>query len=139
MTKRAADNFDRHIGQRIRLRRLDLKLSQQNLGDALGVSFQQIQKYERGVNQVSTATLIKIANELDVRPEFFFEGAPGVNGRKRNSEPSQVDTFMSTKEGLVIASAFVRIADENVRHAVATSIDRISRSLVPDQPMQPAE
>ena len=130
-TKRSTDSTDTHIGQRIRARRLQLGLSQADLGDALDVSFQQIQKYEKGTNRVSTATLIAIANVMEVSPEHFYHGAPGLSGKRRNGAPSEVDQFMSTKDGLLIARSFVAIADPDVRHAVATSIGNISRALSP--------
>ena len=127
-TKRSSGNIDSYIGQRIRARRLQLSLSQQDLGEALDVSFQQIQKYEKGANRVSAATLIEIANVMEVEPAHFYQGAPGT-GKKRNGEPSEVDAFMSTKDGLVIARALVRIADAEVRHVVAASVERLSHAL----------
>lgn len=130
-TKRTTGNVDTYIGQRIRARRLQLGLSQQDLGEALKVSFQQIQKYEKGSNRVSTATLIEIANVMEVEPEHFYHGAPGMSGKRRNGAPSEVDEFMSTKDGLLIAQSLVLIADPEVRHAVASSIARISRALAP--------
>lgn len=131
MTKRTTGNVDTYIGQRIRARRLQLGISQQDLGEALGVSFQQIQKYEKGTNRVSTATLIAISGVMDVEPEHFYQGAPGLKCARKNAAPSAVDEFMSTKDGLMIAQSLVLIADPDVRHAVAASIGRISRSLAP--------
>ena len=137
-TNRHADHVDVHIGSRIRARRLQLGLSQIVLGEALGVSFQQIQKYEKGTNRVATATLIKIANVMEIEPGHFYHGAPGLSGKRNNGAPSEVDQFMSTKDGLMIARSFVAIADEGVRHAVAASIERISRALSPSH-VQAAE
>lgn len=131
MTRRSSDNVDKYIGQRLRARRLQAGISQQDLGEALGVSFQQIQKYEKGVNRVSTATLIAIAGVLQVEPSHFYAGAPGTKALRENAAPSAVDAFMSTKDGLMIAQSLVLIADPDVRHAVAASIGRISRSLAP--------
>lgn len=133
MTTRSASNVDTYIGQRIRARRLQLGISQQDLGEALDVTFQQVQKYEKGANRVSTATLIAIANAMEVEPAHFYHGAPGMNGKRKNGAPSAVDEFMSTKDGLMIAQSLVLIADEEVRHAVASSIARISRALAPTQ------
>ena len=76
---RAASSVDRHIGARIRARRLDIGLSQERLGDEIGVTFQQIQKYEKGVNRVAASTLIDIAAALDVRIEALLP-APGKGG-----------------------------------------------------------
>jgi transcriptional regulator with XRE-family HTH domain len=129
-TKRTTGNVDTYIGQRIRARRMQLGISQQDLGEALNVSFQQIQKYEKGFNRVSAATLIAIAGIMEVEPAHFYHGAPGT-GKRRNGAPSEVDEFMSTKDGLLIAQSLVLIADPEVRHAVASSIARISRALAP--------
>lgn len=131
ITSRSVTPVDTYIGQRIRARRLQLGISQADLGDALEVSFQQIQKYEKGVNRVATATLIQIANVMEVEPAHFYHGAPGVDGKRRNGAASAVDEFMATKDGLMIAQSLVLIADEDVRHAVASSIAKISRSLAP--------
>lgn len=130
VTKRSTCTIDTYIGQRIRARRIQLALSQNDLGDALGVSFQQIQKYEKGTNRVSAATLVTIANVMEIAPAHFYDGAPGV-GKKHNGAPSEVDAFMSTKDGLVIAQAFVRIADPDVRHTIAVSLGNLSRALAP--------
>lgn len=131
MTKRSSTDIDTFIGQRIRARRLQLGLSQTDLGDALGISFQQIQKYEKGTNRVTTAALIAIARVMEVEPSHFYHGAPGTQNLRRNAAPSAVDAFMSTKDGLMIAQSLVLIADPEVRHAVAASIGRISRALAP--------
>lgn len=137
-SSRSVTDVDTYIGQRIRARRLQLGMSQEDLGDALDVSFQQIQKYEKGTNRVSTATLIAIANVMDVEPAHFYHGAPGMNTKRKNHAPSVVDEFMSTKDGLMIAQSFVLIRDPFVRHEVAASIGRISRAFAPTQ-MQAAE
>lgn len=137
-SSRSVTNVDTYIGQRIRARRLQLGMSQEDLGEALNVSFQQIQKYEKGTNRVSTATLIAIANVMDVEPAHFYHGAPGMGNKRKNHAPSAVDEFMSTKDGLMIAQSLVLIVDPVVRHEVAASIGRISRAFAPTQ-MQAAE
>jgi transcriptional regulator with XRE-family HTH domain len=129
-TKRSVCSTDKYIGQRICARRLQLGLSQNDLGEALEISFQQIQKYEKGVNRVSAATLIAIANVMEVEPAHFYQGAPGLS-KKRGGEASEVDAFLATKDGLVIARALVRIADAEVRHVVAASVERLSHALAP--------
>lgn len=123
--------IDTYIGARIRTRRMQLGLSQSDLGEALGVTFQQIQKYEKGMNRVATANLLKIAEVMEVEPAHFYQGAPGMDGKRMPHALSEVDQFMATKDGLIIAQAFVAIADPEVRHAVAKSIQRISSALQP--------
>lgn len=68
------DTIDVHVGQRLKQRRMEQKVSQTALGEAIGVSFQQIQKYERGANRISASTLWKLCRELDVKPGYLFEG-----------------------------------------------------------------
>lgn len=121
---RTANTIDHHIGNRMKMRRNELRLSQEKLGDKLGVSFQQIQKYEKGVNRVSSGCLPKVAKALDVPISFFYEGAPGSDGTSRNGThpPAIMDDFLSSKEGLQIARAFVRIKDPLVRHRVAVAV-----------------
>ena len=129
--KVSCSTIDQYIGARIRTRRMHLGLSQSDLGEALDVSFQQVQKYEKGMNRVSTATLIRIAEVMEVEPAHFYQGAPGMTGKRLSQAISEVDQFMATRDGLIIARAFVAIADPDVRHAVAKSIQRISSALVP--------
>jgi transcriptional regulator with XRE-family HTH domain len=129
--KSATTTIDQYIGARIRTRRMQLGLSQADLGEALDVSFQQVQKYEKGMNRVSTATLLAIAGIMEVEPAHFYQGAPGINGKRLSQAISEVDQFMATKDGLIIAQSFVSIADPEVRHAVAKSIQRIASALVP--------
>ncbi len=108
-----------HIGRRIRARRLALRLSQEKLGTAVGVSFQQIQKYERGANRCAGECLVNIATTLGVSPGWFYEGAPGLAESPTNPETQEIASFMALPEGTVLARAFVRIPDLNVRRAIA--------------------
>lgn len=124
MKQRSATANDTAIGLRIRQRRMEQKVSQAELGAALGVSFQQIQKYEKGVNRVSGVRLVQLAKVLDCDIRFFLPDATS----DRPKAPSVLDDFMTTKDGLMIAEAFVRIGNKAVRHTIATFIDGISRS-----------
>lgn len=74
------DPIDEHVGRRVRLRRKLIGVSQENLADALGLSFQQAQKYERGFNRISASKLLRIAVHLGVPVSYFFEGLPGADG-----------------------------------------------------------
>lgn len=113
---------DQHVGARVRMRRILLGLSQEKLGEALGVTFQQVQKYEKGVNRVSASRLQMIAETLGVTPAFFFEGAPGpeIDASRGFAEESvaYVATFLSTAEGLQLNKAFARIRDAKVRRRI---------------------
>ena len=110
---------DIHVGSRVRLRRMMLGMSQEKLGDALGITFQQIQKYEKGTNRVGASRLQHIASILTVPVAYFFEDAPG--GSDQSAEPnaaSAVVDFLSSTEGLALNRAFARIQDQKVRRRV---------------------
>src|SRR3981189_2698671 len=91
--------IDTHVGSRMRMRRMMLGMSQQKLGDALGITFQQVQKYEKGMNRISASRLQQASHILHVSAPFFFEGAPG--GHKMGKEatsPAYVNEFVSIEE-----------------------------------------
>src|SRR5574341_737753 len=115
MTKKAPNPIDRHVGSRVRMRRMMLGMSQEKLGDALGLTFQQIQKYEKGTNRVGASRIQQIAEILQVPVSFLFEGGPsGPAGADRFGEgtsPAHVSDFLATFEGLALTRAFTRIAD----------------------------
>ncbi len=115
--------IDRVVGQRIRWRRRELKLTQEKLGDLLNLTFQQVQKYEKGVNRVGASRLQAIANILQVPVAFFFEDAPDVSPIATNEivesgATSHVMEFLSTNEGLQLNRAFVQIQDSKLRKSV---------------------
>src|SRR5205807_10013477 len=78
--KKAPNPVDKHVGSRVRLRRMMLSMSQEKLGDALGLTFQQVQKYEKGANRIGASRLQQISHSLQVPVSFFFEGAPDMTG-----------------------------------------------------------
>ena len=80
MAKKAPNPIDKHVGSRVRMRRMMLSMSQEKLGDALGLTFQQVQKYEKGTNRIGASRLQQISNILQVPVAFFFEGAPDIAG-----------------------------------------------------------
>ena len=98
------DPIDRHVGSRVRMQRVLMKMSQEKLGDALGLTFQQVQKYEKGTNRIGASRLQQISKTLNVPPSFFFEGAPSSSGEPQQAfqeEGSQyVVDFLATAEGL---------------------------------------
>jgi transcriptional regulator with XRE-family HTH domain len=131
-TPKSPTNFDKHIGTRIRTRRLGLSYSQTDLADHLGLSFQQVQKYENGTNRVSGGRLEQIATFLKTDRDFFYPDKPH-NG-SAPPEVSLMDDFISTKDGIMIARAFVRIKSPEVRHVIAQSIAKISEAMEPEVP-----
>ena len=129
--RKSADSVDRHVGARIRMRRLMLKFSQTQLGDALGISFQQVQKYENGSNRVSASRLQHISSILQVPVSFFFEEAP-----LHRSEPAQVSdapspefvtAFVSTTQGLKLIRAFTSIKNTALRRCIVQLVEQIAR------------
>ena len=115
MGKKSPEPTDKHVGSRVRMRRMMLGMSQEKLGDALGITFQQVQKYEKGTNRIGASRLQHIALILEVEVAFFFEGGPNVPGfpaRKGDPpSPEYVSDFLATSDGLAIAKAFTRMRD----------------------------
>jgi|ERR1700716_1919909 transcriptional regulator with XRE-family HTH domain len=119
--------IDKHVGSRLRMRRLMLNLSQEKLGDALGITFQQVQKYEKGMNRISASRLQQASHILHVSAPFFFDGAPG--GHKMGKEapsPAYVNEFVSSEDGLRLIKAFARIARPAVRHRIVNLVQEIA-------------
>lgn len=121
--KKTPDPIDRHVGSRVRMQRILMKMSQEKLGEALGLTFQQVQKYEKGTNRIGASRLQQISKTLNVPPSFFFEGAPSSGpgastGFAEESSSQYVVDFLSTAEGLHLNRAFARIKDPKVRKRV---------------------
>ena len=131
-SKKSPNPIDIHVGSRVRLRRMMLGMSQEKLGEHLGITFQQIQKYEKGTNRIGASRLQAIARVLSVPVAFFFEDAPGVTpvaGDQGFSEPqttSYVVDFLSSSEGLSLNKAFIRIKDPKQRRKVVELVRAIA-------------
>jgi transcriptional regulator with XRE-family HTH domain len=116
--------IDKHVGARVRMRRMLIGMSQEKLGDALGLTFQQIQKYEKGSNRISASRLQQISEALSTPLSYFFKGAPTSDGAVQGGfaeagvEENQVSDFVMTAEGLSLNRAFARIADPKVRRKI---------------------
>ena len=109
MTRRDPNYIDVHVGTRMRMRRQLINMSQERLGELLGITFQQIQKYEKGSNRISASRLFYSAKTLGVPVQFFFDGLPGVDAESGFNEASKGDDFvatMMTPEGVQLAKAF---------------------------------
>lgn len=121
--KKTPNPIDIHVGARVRLRRTMLGLSQEKLGESLGVTFQQVQKYEKGSNRIGASRLQKLSEILKAPISFFFEDAPGsrqntVDGMFEADSPNYVVDFLSTSEGLQLNKAFANIKDPKVRKKI---------------------
>jgi transcriptional regulator with XRE-family HTH domain len=115
-----ANPIDRHVGARIRMRRKILGFSQEKLADSLGLTFQQVQKYEKGANRVSASKLYEIAAALQTQVAYFFDGlaAPGDSDAEGDASEQFVHDFLMTPEGLELASIFPRITRPSVRRRI---------------------
>jgi transcriptional regulator with XRE-family HTH domain len=119
---RRANPVDVHVGSRVRLRRMLLGMSQEKLGEHLGLTFQQIQKYEKGINRIGASRLFDLSKVLAVPIQFFYEELPvsagdGASGFAERSESYAVE-FLSSREGLELNKAFARITDPRVRRSI---------------------
>ena len=132
---RRPNPIDVHVGSRVRFRRMLLGMSQEKLGEKLGLTFQQIQKYEKGVNRIGASRLFDLAQVLGVPVQFFYEEAPAADGplvvpdgfSERPADGSIVD-FLRSRDGLELNKAFVRISDAKARRAIVDLV----RSLAND-------
>jgi len=123
---RRPNPIDVHVGSRVRLRRMLLGISQEKLGERLGLTFQQVQKYEKGVNRIGASRLFDLSTVLAVPISFFYEDAPANEARVQpipgfaEAPPadSNILEFLSTREGLELNKAFARINDPKQRRAV---------------------
>jgi transcriptional regulator with XRE-family HTH domain len=120
--KKKPNPIDTHVGSRVRLRRMMLGMSQERLGEQLGITFQQIQKYEKGTNRIGASRLQHIASVLQVPVAFFFEDAPGAvpprNGFVESPSTGYIAEFLSSSEGLQLNRAFARISEAKIRRRV---------------------
>ena len=121
---------DKYVGSRVRMRRMMLGLSQEKLADALGLTFQQIQKYEKGTNRISASRLQAISQILDAPVHFFFEGGPqsakGGQALGDSPSPAYVTDFLTTADGLALVKAFVRIKDASLRRSIVRMVQAIT-------------
>jgi transcriptional regulator with XRE-family HTH domain len=124
-SSRKPNPIDAHVGTRVRLRRMLLGMSQEKLGEHLGLTFQQVQKYEKGVNRIGASRLFDLSRVLGVPVQFFYDEAPTdiaetapVPGFAERPTETYVIEFLSTREGLELNKAFVKITDPRVRRSV---------------------
>ena len=128
--KKATNPVDKHVGSRVRMRRLMLGMSQEKLGDALGLTFQQVQKYEKGKNRMGAGRLQHISHILQVPVPFFFEDAPHMPGQPKGSgaapSPAYVSEFLATRDGLALTKAFMRITEPGLRRRIVHLVEEIA-------------
>jgi transcriptional regulator with XRE-family HTH domain len=130
---RRPNPIDIHVGSRVRLRRMILGMSQEKLGESLGLTFQQVQKYEKGVNRIGASRLFDLAQVLGVPVQFFYEEAPpralGVDlqpGMAERPAEAYAAEFLGSRDGLELNKAFARISDPKVRRSIVDLVRSIS-------------
>src|SRR5882724_7062759 len=124
MAKKSPNPTDKHVGARVRMRRHMLGLSQEKLADAIGLTFQQVQKYEKGANRIGASRLQQIASVMQVPESFFFDGAPAAKGatpgffNNNAPQPELVTQFLATKVGLDLVQGFMKLPEGKRRSVV---------------------
>lgn len=130
MPKKQANPVDARVGHRVRLRRMLMGMSQERLGERLGLTFQQVQKYEKGVNRIGAGRLFEIAGILSVPVSFFYEDAEAAltatPGFAEDDESGSVMEFIASGEGLQLTLAFMRIKDAKVRRRILDLVRELS-------------
>ena len=127
MAKKLPNPIDKHVGSRVRMRRMMLGMSQSTLADGLDLTFQQVQKYEKGTNRISASRLQQISNILQVPVSFFFEGTPGQS-KAKDDAPSlaYVTDFLATRNGLALTKAFMKIKDAKLRRNIVHLVEELA-------------
>src|SRR5262245_34438141 len=128
--KKAPNPTDKHVGARVRMRRKMLAMSQEQLADALGITYQQVQKNEKGANRIGASRLQQISHILRVPVAFFFEGAPNVPGLPGTMDEAPlltyVSDFLATTDGLALSKAFMRIKDPKLRRRIVDLTEHLA-------------
>ncbi|MGB8397611.1 helix-turn-helix domain-containing protein [Bradyrhizobium sp.] len=137
MSTKAPNPVDKYVGSRVRMRRIMLGMSQEKLGEALGLTFQQVQKYEKGTNRVGASRLQQISEILQVPVSFLFDGGPSgaanTDGFSEGTSPAYVSDFLATSEGLALTRAFTRITDAKLRRSIVDLVEQIAGREGPDE------
>ena len=130
---RRANPMDVHVGTRVRLRRMLLGMSQEKLGEHLGLTFQQVQKYEKGVNRIGASRLYDLGKVLGVPVQFFYDEAPAgvmtsayAQGFADKPGESYIVEFLGSREGLELNKAFSRITDPKKRRSIVDLVKSIA-------------
>lgn len=130
MNTKAPSQIDVFVGSRVRMRRLMAGLSQEKLADGLGITFQQVQKYEKGTNRIGASRLQAIADILGVPPSFFFQEGDDAAARNGDTtrEPSEISSFVSSKEGIALNRAFLKITDPVLRKKIISLVAAVAQT-----------
>jgi transcriptional regulator with XRE-family HTH domain len=139
---RRANPIDVHVGGRVRFRRMLLGMSQEKLGEKLGLTFQQVQKYEKGINRIGASRLFDLAQVLGVPVQFFYEEAPASDsppvmpdGLSETPAENAIVQFLRSRDGLELNKAFVRISDAKARRAIVDLVRSLANNDTTDNAM----
>jgi len=142
MNKKDPNPIDAFVGSRVRMRRLMVGLSQEKLADGLGITFQQVQKYEKGTNRIGASRLQAIADILGVHPSFFFQQD---NGKPQSPETAadihesqEISSFVASKEGIALNRAFLKIADPVLRKKIISLVAAMANTPEAEQTAIPS-
>ena len=137
MLAKLPNPVDVYVGQRVRMRRIEIRMSQEFLGEQIGLTFQQIQKYEKGTNRIGASRIQQIGKVLKVPASFFFDGAPGGWEGEASSQTSPaLLEVLGTREGQILINAFVRVTDAEIRRSFVCLIERTA-TLIDSKPPKP--
>lgn len=140
-SSRRPNPIDVHVGSRVRFRRMLLGMSQEKLGEKLGLTFQQVQKYEKGINRIGASRLFDLAQVLGVSVQFFYEEAPSADTQQSTVDgPTEADKadeisiveFLRSRDGLELNKAFVRISDAKARRAIVELVRSLANDTEPE-------
>ena len=130
MAKKAPNPIDKHVGSRVRMRRMMLGMSQEKFGDSLGLTFQQVQKYEKGTNRIGASRLQQISLILQVPVAFFFEASPPPPGKiygvSEAASPEYVTNFLASSDGLKLVKAFTRVPSAALRRRIVDLVEEMA-------------
>src|SRR5262245_51141185 len=133
---RRPNPIDIHVGSRVRFRRMLLGMSQEKLGEKLGLTFQQVQKYEKGINRIGASRLFDLAQVLGVSVQFFYEEAPGgriaLDSLPATPNEHSIVEFLRSRDGLELNRAFVRIPDLKARRAIVELVRTLANDAQPE-------
>ena len=136
---RRPNPIDIHVGSRVRFRRMLLGMSQEKLGEKLGLTFQQVQKYEKGINRIGASRLFDLAQVLGVSVQFFYEEAPTQEGHQlvpegfaEKADEHSIVEFLRSRDGLELNKAFVRISDVKARRAIVDLVRSLADAPEPE-------
>jgi transcriptional regulator with XRE-family HTH domain len=132
MPRDVPNPIDKHVGMKLRARRIKLSMSQSTLADALGLTFQQVQKYEKGANRIGAGRLQQIAQILQMPVESFFEGLPHERGQRRvptdAPDLQYVADYLATADGLQLTKAFMQIPNAKLRRSIVNLVEQLADS-----------